>query len=534
MSRLQIFCLGDFRVDLDGVTISGFDTEKTRALLAYLAVESGKPIRRSFLAGLLWSDETEERSLHNLRQTISYLRKALGGNYSIPEIILADRETIYLNPEADIWIDTKKFVEYLGYAYKSFQCQKGNGLLNIRWLKKAAEVFKGQLLENFFLSKSALFEEWASITRENFNLQAIRAFEQIAEYHESRGEYQLGLQANLRIVDIFPWDEAARVRIIRLLAIEKQWSAAQRHFIALQSFLKEQLGVLPSEEVLQLMEQIRTAAVGKNSISPRIPLAKYYLPESNSAFIGRDPILDEIMTMIVCPEYRLITIMGPGGVGKSRLALEIANQLIGIYSDGVFFVSLINANNASQMIQLIAEATGLVVIEKINLKNQLMDYLRSKEILLVLDNFEHLLTCPECTIMLDEIIQQSPRTSIMVTSRERLSLQQECVYPLPGLRYPMDGRVALEQANSFEALTLFCKRALQIQRTFSLNENNFQSIIKICQVLEGLPLGIELAASAVLENGHEVIAKKIVKDLSVLNSNTINTHLLSFEATWNN
>lgn len=113
MSKMRIYCLGDFRVEIDGEIISGFTTEKTRALLAYLSVEAGKPIRRSFLAGLLWSDDPDERALQNLRQTLSYLRKTIGDNQSSCPFIIADRDTIQLNPSADIWVDTTVFKQSL-------------------------------------------------------------------------------------------------------------------------------------------------------------------------------------------------------------------------------------------------------------------------------------------------------------------------------------------------------------------------------------------------------------------------------------
>lgn len=539
MSKMRIYCLGDFRVEIDGEIISGFTTEKTRALLAYLSVEAGKPIRRSFLAGLLWSDDPDERALQNLRQTLSYLRKTIGDNQSSCPFIIADRDTIQLNPSADIWVDTTVFKQSLNRAYQYYQKKNGAGQLNIRWLQRAILLFQGQFLEHFYLSKTTLFDEWISITQENLNLLAIRAFSQVADYHEKRGEYQSALQHNIRITEIFPWDESARIKTIYLLGLENQWSAAQSQFMALKNFQMNQMGDPPSKEVLELMDQINSAASGKEQVKQRIPISKYNLPETGTAFIGRTEETDEIIDLIDSPECRLTTIIGPGGVGKTRLAVEIAEYYVGLIPDGVFFVSMLNATQFNHVVHLLSEAVGLVNFSQVDPKMRLLDYLRSREMLLVLDNFEHLTSDPKCILLLDEILCRAPRISLLVTSREKLSLQNECIYQLYGLEYPPNGSVSLESAPNFDAVSLFLKRVTQAQRNFCLNESNLPDVIRVCQVLDGIPLGIELAVSAVLEFGLENIASRIVQDFLGFTSTAVNTQprhrnlRAVFDVSWN-
>lgn len=538
MARLQIRCLGDFQVKYDGTVVSGFETEKARALVAYLAVEIGRPIKRSHLAGLLWTDETEERALHNLRQTLTSLRKVFNHQQNATEYLLSDRDSIQLNPEADIWIDVGEFKNALKKAYQQVEWKNGHGLINIRWLFKAAGLFGGQFLRDFYLSRSALFEEWASLTRENIALQAIRALTLIADYHEKRGEYHLAIQSSMRIVELSPWDESARIRVIRMLGVEGQWSAAQSQFYALQSFLKEQLGVAPSADVIALMEQIRSASAGKDVIYPHYPPIRQHLPKTISSFIGRKAELDDVMDLIVCSENRLITIVGTGGVGKTRLAIEIAQQLVGIFSDGVYFVPVISANHPLQVVQLIGEAIGLVYSEQIDQRKQMLDHLRDREILLVLDNFEHLLVDPDTAQLLDEILCQSSRVRILITSREKINLIQECVYLLHGLSFPTDGGVALEEIQSYDAVDLFFRRSIQMQRGFKFDDANFHSVIQICRAVDGLPLGIELAVAAIQEVGFETVAQRIDVDLNVLTSNMANTQprhrslKAAFEVSW--
>ena len=522
MSRLQIKCFGDLWIALNGDTVSNFETDKARALLVYLALEAEHPLQRSHIAGVLWSDEAEDRALHNLRQTLSSLRKALGDSASSPHFIFADRESIWLNPLSDICVDAKTFTLHLSQAYRHYQRQIGHGLYNIRSLQKAIQIYQGQFLSSFRANKCALFEEWLILKQEDYNFQAIKALALLAEYHEKRGEYYQAIQSAMRIVEIVPWDETARAQVIRLLGINKQWSAAKSQFFALKSYLSEQLDTSPSSDVLHLYGQICEAAAGKLSIQPGYPPARFHLPDVSSTLIGREVEMDEIVEQIVSPENRLITVIGPGGIGKTRLAVEVARQLVGVLADGVFFISLIAAQNSEQIIQLVASSMGFTFSDQTTIQKQFFDNLRGKELLLVLDNFEHLLKDTETTVFLDKILCQSPGVTILVTSRERLNLQQELLYNLTGLSYPRVDKVPLEHVRNYDALNLFISQAAKKQYHFALDENSLPVAVQICHALEGLPLGVELAASTICELGYEVVASKIAHDLDALNTTTTN------------
>ena len=522
MSALRIKCMGEFQIELDGKPLASFETEKTRALLVYLALESGRPLRRPHLAGLLWSEESEERALHNLRQTLSFLRKALGK--SADEFLLTDRESIQLNPDAQVWIDAKAFSQSLACAYRHYQSSQGRGWWNVRCLQQAIDLFQGQFLEQFYLGKCALFEEWVALTREDFNQQAIQALGMLTDYHEKRGEVHLALQTAIRITRLAPWDESARAQVIFLLGMDQQWSAAQSQYAALRQYLQQEFGLLPSTELDTLYEEIRNAAAHKQPLPPRLSPAKHHLPEPLTAFIGRQTELDEIMQWVVAPENRLITLLGPGGIGKTRFALEIGRQLVGVPADGVFFITLLNAQNPGQIYPLIAQALNLSFSEQSDPHKQLLDHLRHKQLLLILDNMEHLLSGDHCAQLLDAILSQAAGVTLLVTSRERLNLQQERLYPLAGLQYPQDEFLPIQQANSFDSLNLFIQSAKQLQPDCVLQADNLSAAIRICRILEGFPLGVELAAAAVWQHGFTTIAEQIEKDLDVLNINTSNMH----------
>jgi predicted ATPase/DNA-binding SARP family transcriptional activator/Tfp pilus assembly protein PilF len=522
MSALRIKCMGEFQIELDGKPLASFETEKTRALLVYLALESGRPLRRPHLAGLLWSEESEERALHNLRQTLSFLRKALGP--ASAQFILADREAIQLNPDAPVWVDAKAFSQALACAYRHYQSSQGRGWWNVRCLQRAIDLVQGQFLEQFYLGKCALFEEWVALTREDYNQQAIQALGMLADYHEKRGEVHLALQTAIRIAKLAPWDESARAQVIYLLGMDQQWSAAQNQYAALRQYLQQEFGLLPSAELDALHEEIRNAAARKQPLPPRLSPAKHHLPEPLTAFIGRQAELDEIMQWVVAPENRLITLLGPGGVGKTRFALEIGRQLVGVPADGVFFISLLNAQNPGQIYPLIAQALNLSFSEQSEPHKQLLDHLRHKQLLLILDNMEHLLAEANIAQLLDAILRKAPGVTLLVTSRERLNLEQEKLYPLAGLKYPLDEHLPIQQAAGFDALNLFIQRTKQLQPDFVLQTDKLPVVMHICRILEGFPLGVELAAAAVWQHGYASIAERIENDLDVLTTSTSNMH----------
>ncbi len=275
---LKIICFGGLRIELNGTAISNFETDKAKALLIYLATESPRVVRRSQIAGLLWPDDSEDRALHNLRQTLSSLKKTVGDSLNQPEFILADRESIQINPNAFISVDSLEFGKSFRKAFQYYQSHNGKGLIHIRFLMQAMSLFQGEFLAHFSLSKSYLFEEWMFLKKEEYNLMAIRGFTLLSVYHEKRAEYHLAIEYLSKIVELFPWDEMARNRLIRLFAIDHQWSAAKKHYFSLKRYLEEELSVSPSEESKKLFEQICLGAEGKAIIQPEYKQVVDYIP----------------------------------------------------------------------------------------------------------------------------------------------------------------------------------------------------------------------------------------------------------------
>lgn len=223
------------------------------------------------------------------------------------------------------------------------------------------------------------------------------------------------------------------------------------------------------------------------------------LPFQPTPFIGRDAELAEITTRLLGPSCRLLTLLGPGGIGKTRLALKVATVQAAVFTDGAVFVALAPLDTPSQIVSAINDALGLSPGDHPDPTTPLLNYLRERHMLLVLDNFEHLLDGAD---LVAAMLAQAPHLSILVTSRERLHLQAEWLFDVGGLAYPLreqDSNASLQRQNepsTYSAVQLFVQRAIQVQPALVLDEAGMLAITRICQHVAGMPLAIELAAAS--------------------------------------
>ncbi len=240
-----------------------------------------------------------------------------------------------------------------------------------------------------------------------------------------------------------------------------------------------------------------------NSATPALDLngltSTSNLPLQSTPFIGREDELAHIADRLHDPTCRLLTLVGAGGIGKTRLALQAAADQIDKFSDGVYFISLTPIGSTTFIASAIANALDFSFHGQDDPDTQIVNYLRSKHILLVMDNYEHLLGG---VTLLAEILANVPRLKLLVTSRERLNMQEEWILPVEGLPFSA-------------AVELFAQTARRLQPGFSLDANQ-AGVADICRTVEGLPLGIELAASWLRTMPCQQIAEQIKRDLDFL------------------
>jgi serine/threonine protein kinase/tetratricopeptide (TPR) repeat protein len=239
------------------------------------------------------------------------------------------------------------------------------------------------------------------------------------------------------------------------------------------------------------------------------------LPVQLTSFIGRKDEIKEISQLLSQDSCRLLTLVGPGGIGKTRLAIEVAAQNLADYSDGICYVPMAPVPSPDFILTTIADALGLSLHThgSVDPKNQLLDYLARRKSLLVLDNYEHLI---DGTGMIIEILKHAADMKLLVTSRERLNLQGEWLFNVSGLTYPENGSSDGDIEGS--ALELFIERARSADSRFTINVEEREHIVHICRLVDGIPLGIELASSWVSVLSSQEIANEIEKNLDFLAS----------------
>jgi DNA-binding SARP family transcriptional activator/predicted ATPase len=479
---LEVYTLGQIRVHRDNIILTDFISQKTEVLFIYLLMNP-RFYERESLASTFWGDTTTEQAMKNLRTALSSLQKQLS------DVLLADRQTIGISPEATIWLDVRQFETHLS----QFNNPKGAQLSRsaIQQLMQTIDLYGGTFLPGFRSDNAPELDTWVNLERERLLQRAINALGMLIDTLIEWREYQTGITYAYRLLNLDPLSEAGIRRLMRLLAYTGDRNRAIQQYNQFKQSLYEELEVEPEPETLSLFEQVKSGR-----LRPPVTLpATHNLPHEGGVFIDRPKETALIARQLESREAQVVTLCGVGGAGKTRLALNTAFSRIGEYQHGVYYVPLATVQSADGVAPRILAALPIRQSQG-EAASQLIEYLRDKHTLLLLDNFEQVL---DAAALVNDIVKAAPNVKILTTSREPLGLRSEYVVRLDGLSLPSiaeDETFSETEAKMSQAVRLFEQVAQRVKPDFSLT-SNLNTVVSICHLVDGLPLAIEIAAAHV-------------------------------------
>lgn len=549
--QIELRLFGHYQLTLNDVSVK-FATDHVRALLAYLAVEA-RIHERATLAALLWPEQAETAARQNLRQALVYLKQALYMAPTMDHLLEITAKTIRFHPELALF-DIQHFRQLWRACTVHSHVTLGACPECIARLQQMADLYRGDFLQGFFVKNSAPFEEWALYVREQLHRQALEVLDVLTRHAEARADHDQMQSYAARQLALEPWREEAHRQFMRALALRGQGSAALAHYLVCQRMLAAELGAPPSSQTVQLYEQIKAGAFDKMttltltgwpdaslataavhpaeslaaqpSTHPGATVFPHNLTANLGRLVGRAQQLQLLYQTVLDPGHRLVTLVGMGGMGKTRLALALMEQLIATaptqFRHGAWFVPLVGvaaiaADLPQGLATAIVNALEIASVGQADAQQHLFDYLAARQLLLVLDNFEHLLLnealATTATGFLLTLFQRAPGVTVLITSRMALHLAMEEVIRLQGLLVPDSKAI---NGTTYDSVSLFVQQAQRLLPNFTVDEGNLPDVIELCRLVNGMPLGIELAATLAPHfTGAEMVAA-IRENLAVL------------------
>lgn len=468
--RLTITSLGALRIALGDQPAALLTAQKAGALLVYLAY-TGQPQAREHLADLFWSDRDSEHALGSLRMALSTLRR----QFDLP--LQATRRAIGLDSQ-QCFLDARQLLDAVDDFAHIRSCASAH---QARSLEAALDLYHGDFLRDFFGGSPEL-ETWLETTRDRLRAVYVQGTLMLAEYWVRQGADSEALIRLQRALQFDPLHEVINNQILLLLSRNGQIAKAVEHYQSFRDRLAVELEVEPSTQTRALMELLHERAVGDGTGAP---FAAYFA----TPLIGREGLLMEVLAWVSEPGGRLLTLVGPGGIGKTRLALTAAEitRARRQYPDGVYFVPLGAYRSAAQIVTGIAAVLGYKPLaDGRSLRQQVIDYVCDKHLLLVLDNYEHLLEDADLAVDLAACCG----VGVLTTSREPLHVPQEQSLVITGLTYPVDGG----PAPVYDSARLFVRAVQRAYPEYAPNEADYEPIARICRLVDGSPLGLLLAS----------------------------------------
>ena len=480
---LKIKLFGTPQIFMGGEEVF-FQRRKVLALLIYLVVNQ-KHIARDLLIDILFPNAGRDRARANFRQTLSVLKSLIG-----EERLHIDNLGISMNFTQNIEADVFDFLELEKQTFPA----------------DAEKLYKDDFLAGFYLENNGEFEDWLFNQQEIFRNKYIAILDKLIVQTMGKQDLENAVSYTKKRLDLDLFSEDYHRLLMELYYRSGQISSSIKQYEKCREILKNEFSSLPDKETEDLYMRIRNRSV------PLAPIHSLQnIPEYRNNIIGRETEIGEIRSVISDGNVRILTITGCGGVGKTRLALTVTEELSYLFPDGIFFVDLSVISRTDQIVKAIAQILGIkeTIGKGMTLSWKVQRHLENKELLLVLDNFEHLIDGGSEIVL--EFVKQCPGIKMLITSRESLHLKEERVFTLLPFSVPEQGDYAIAL---FEEVTRL------IRPDFAANEENLPYIHEICRQLDGLPLAIELAASRMKILGCKAISERLSCRIELLVDNS--------------
>ncbi len=519
LAGLFFSLLGQLQIEHRYAGAITLTNRKAIGLLAYLLIESDRAHSREFLLGLLWPDWPTPAAQNNLRVTWAHLQKTLGTSPSDEQpYLIGDRLTLGFNPLSDYELDVNRFRTLIAACRLHPHPDEKNCSECAARLTEALDLVRGDFLDEFSLANCLQFDEWLFKQRQHLQGQVIAALEQLAVFHERAGQLVEAEHTMRRLLEYDPLSESAYRQLMRVLARADQRNAALNVYETCRRVLATELGVAPTVETVTLAEQIRALA------SFESPSTQTTLPPVFTRFLGRQQESARLVDLLSRRTVRLVTLTGTGGVGKTRLAIEVAHRMAGVFAHEICFVELAGVTDERSVDDAVAALLRLPTDTGRSATSAILDYLRDKTMLLVLDNCEHL--AKACARLVQTLCRDAAGLTVLATSRIPLHIEEEHVVRLEPFATPAINdteQLMVADSLSFDSIQLFTDRAAQSLLPFALTEANVRAVARICQQLDGIPLAIEIAAAQARALSIEAIAERLGQRFAWLNKRTSET-----------
>lgn len=492
---LKIRLFGGFEAECAGAPLPPLRSQKTRWLLSLLVLRHGHEVTRAWLAETLWPDSLKSEALASLRQCLSDLRRALGTEAT--RLQAPTSRTLRLdleNADVDLLVFDKLVTRTENESPAA-----------------AVAQYRGPLLPE-------CSEIWIIQERETRLHKFLQAIQTLAARARADGDYDQALRLLRKGASEDPLSEPLCRTLMETLRHAGDFAAAVETFLALRRRLYDEFQMEPQPETSALYREIRAQARRKtvrvpaesNAAGPRFSAP---LPLSN--LIGREEELRGVVERLLT--HRLVTLTGPGGAGKTRLALQAALELSADFPHGVVFVDLSDLTNPDFVPQAVAAALGVTIGAERVWTEALTVALQARSLLIILDNCEHLSAA--CAGLARVVLAACPGIRVLATSRRKLGLSGEIAVPLAGLILPdADSPLSPQGLLEKDAVRLFVERARAVNPSFSLTEQNAPAVVEICRCMDGLPLALELAAARTETLTGQEIASYLRDRLDLLRS----------------